>query len=71
MSVEGLETGTVASFAEAAGLGEIVTADGRLFPFQCIEIADGSRTIEVGVRVAFLVRSRLGRREASAVTAVA
>lgn len=66
-----LETGTVASFDETVGLGEIATADGRRFPFQCIEIADGTRTIDPGVAVAFRVQVRFGRREAMVVTRVA
>jgi cold shock CspA family protein len=70
MSFGGLETGTVESFDDAVGLGEVVTGDGRRFAFQCIEIADGTRTIRVGARVAFGVRSRFGRREAMAVTPV-
>jgi cold shock CspA family protein len=66
-----VETGTVDSFDAAVGLGEITTEDGRRFPFQCIEIADGTRTIDPGVAVAFRVQVRFGRREAMAVTRVA
>ena len=60
--------GTVATFDEDRGLGEI-EADGARFPFHCTAIADGSRTIAVGAAVAFEVRpGGLGRWEAAAIT---
>ncbi len=57
--------GTVEEFDEAEGLGTIGAADGRRFPFHCIEIADGTRTIEVGAEVRFRVLAKLGRWEAA------
>jgi cold shock CspA family protein len=58
--------GGVATFDEDRGLGTVVTDDGRFLPFHCTAIADGSRTIVVGTRVAFsVVAGHLGRWEAT------
>ena len=57
-------TGTVTEFSDASGLGTVTVDDGRSFPFHVIEIADGTRTIEVGRRVRFTVMPKLGRYEA-------
>ncbi|HEY1633968.1 MAG TPA: hypothetical protein VGF64_04365 [Acidimicrobiales bacterium] len=58
--------GRVATFDEERGLGSVVTDDGRFFPFHCTAIADGSRTIAVGTRVALsVVAGHLGRWEAT------
>lgn len=57
--------GVVASFDEAGGLGSVTATDGTQHPFHCIEIADGSRTIEVGTEVSFDVLAKLGRWEAA------
>ena len=59
--------GTVVTFDEARGLGEI-DADGQRYPFHCTAIADGTRTIAVGAVVAFETRAGgLGRWEATAI----
>ncbi|HVB71162.1 MAG TPA: hypothetical protein VND83_06640 [Acidimicrobiales bacterium] len=42
--------GRVASFDEQRGDGEFVTDNGERFYFHCLDIADGSRSIRVGVR---------------------
>lgn len=63
------QVGRVVEFHEAAGLGSI-EASGRAYPFQCVEILDGTRTIAVGARVAFDVRPRLGRYEAVRIRSV-
>jgi CspA family cold shock protein len=47
--------GIVESFDRHAGLGVLRASDGRLYPFHCAEIADGSRDITVGTEVEFLV----------------
>lgn len=47
--------GVVVSFNEHAGLGEVKTDDGAVYPFHCTQIADGSRTIETGALVRFRV----------------
>lgn len=57
--------GVVAAFDAERGLGEVELADGRRYSFHCVEIADGSRTIAVGARVAFELVPRLGRLEAA------
>ena len=63
-----LLSGTVVGFDEAVGLGEVVDAsDGTRYPFHCIELADGSRTVEVGATVRFFVMAKLGRLEAAQV----
>ena len=58
--------GIVSEFDEARGLG-VIAADNIVFPFHCVSIADGSRTIPVGTQVAFQVLLKLGRREATAI----
>ena len=59
--------GTVESFDEAVGLGQIRADDGRRFPFHCIAIDDGTRTIAVGTPVRFDLHPALGRYEAAAI----
>jgi cold shock CspA family protein len=61
--------GTVERFDVATGLGEIVSAHGTTFSFHSTQIADRTRTIEVGAAVTFdVVPGHLGRWEAAAVT---
>jgi cold shock CspA family protein len=62
--------GTVTTFDRQVGLGEITGDDGRVIPFHCIAIADGSRDIPVGVAVEFGLMSKLGRYEAEHVTPI-
>lgn len=64
-------TGIVTAFDEAVGLGTVTDAAGDEFGFHCIEIADGSRSIDVGAPVRFDVRRKLGRSEAFALRSVA
>jgi cold shock CspA family protein len=60
--------GTVSAFDDPRGLGEITAEDGRVFPFQCTTILDGTRTIAVGTAVRFdTVGGHLGRWEAIAI----
>lgn len=49
----GPERGTVVEFDVEVGLGVIVDAGGRRWPFHCTAIADGSRRIETGTEVRF------------------
>lgn len=57
--------GVVCEFDEHRGYGTVRASDGRQLFFHCTAIADGSRTVAVGVRVAFSVRAgHLGRWEA-------
>lgn len=60
--------GTVVAFDREVGLGEVLGVDGVLLPFHCIEIADGSRDIAVGVPVRYGHRLKLGRVEAANLT---
>jgi CspA family cold shock protein len=57
--------GVVTSFDEVVGLGVITDASGDEFAFHCIEIADGSRSVEVGADVGFELLAKLGRWEAA------
>jgi cold shock CspA family protein len=59
--------GTVREFDDEKGLGVITTVDGRAFAFHCIEIADGTRTIEAGQVVTFRPLSRFGAFQAGAI----
>jgi CspA family cold shock protein len=60
--------GTVVEFDARVGLGTVERNDGQRFLFHCIELSDGTRTIEVPTRVTFNLLCKLGRYEASAVT---
>jgi CspA family cold shock protein len=46
--------GKVSTFDKEVGLGEVLARDGRLYPFHCTEIADGTRDIAIGAEVAFV-----------------
>lgn len=59
--------GRVVDFDDHKGYGYIESADGRRLFFHCTAIADGSRTIAVGIDVSFeVVEGRMGT-EATAV----
>ena len=60
--------GTVSSFDERRGLGEITDDSGVVWPFHCAEISDGSRLINVGQRVTFVTKFHVARTEAFGVT---
>lgn len=60
-----LHTGTVSSFDDHEGWGEVTGDDGVVFGFHCASIADGSRTVAVGARVRFALLPKLGRVEAA------
>jgi cold shock CspA family protein len=69
MAETGMIDGVVVEFDEARGLGEVEAADGRRLPFHCVQIADGTRRVPVGVPVWFTIRAGLGGRwEAGSVT---
>lgn len=53
------------SFDEAIGLGSITSTGGDEHMFHCIEIADGTRSIEVGTDVVFDLLLKFGRYEAA------
>lgn len=58
-------TGRVVSFDEAVGLGEVEAATGERHAFHCIEIADGTRQIDVDAEVSFDLLYKFGRAEAA------
>jgi CspA family cold shock protein len=58
-------TGTVVEFDAAVGLGVVETEAGERHAFHCIEIADGSRDIDVAASVTFDLLHKLGRHEAA------
>jgi cold shock CspA family protein len=49
------ERGSVASFDPERGVGTLRSADGAELFFHCTAIADGSRQIEVGTAVTFVI----------------
>jgi cold shock CspA family protein len=58
-------TGLVAAFDDPRGLGTVLDDDGLRYDFHCTAVADGSRTIEVGTAVTFLLApAHRGRFEA-------
>ena len=60
--------GTVRSFDERRGIGEIAAEDGKTFPFHCTAVADGTRRIAPGTPVEFDVVAGLpGRWEAATI----
>jgi cold shock CspA family protein len=63
-------TGRVTAFDEAVGLGVITGDDGTEYPFHCVEISDGTRTIDVGAEVEFGALYKLGRVEAAGIRRV-
>ena len=58
------KSGVVTAFDEYVALGEITDNVGTVWPFHCVSIADGSRTIEVGAHVQFETRFHVARHEA-------
>lgn len=59
----------VSAFDAHVGLGKVRTDDGTEVLFHCAEIADGSRSIEVGAAVTCEIREKFGRPEAFSVSA--
>ena len=60
-----MPTCTVVDFDGHVGLGHVDADDGGRYLFHCVEIADGTRTIDVGARVRFDLMIKLGSPEAS------
>jgi len=68
----GVVGGTVADFDTRRGWGTVRCDDGKELFFHCTRIADGSRTIDVGTRVAFsVVAGHRGRWEAADLAPIA
>lgn len=57
--------GRVIDFDEYVGLGHLAADDGTEYLFHCVEIADGTRRIDVGTGVTFELLFKFGRDEAS------
>lgn len=60
--------GSVVAFDADAGLGTVRSHDGAEFLFHCVEIADGTRTIDVGAPIEFTRLAKLGMYEAGCLT---
>ena len=56
----GPQHGTVETFDSHACLGTIVDPAGRQWRFQCTALADGSREVDPGTAVTFVVARRHG-----------
>ncbi len=59
--------GTVIEFDEGKGLGTVAADDGTGYLFHVIEIADGTRTIDVGQPVSFQPLPKFGKLQAGRV----
>jgi cold shock CspA family protein len=65
MSAGRIRTGVVVAFDAERGLGTVREASGRELGFHCTAVADGSRQIDEGAHVLFVVRpGHRGRYEA-------
>ena len=60
-------TGSVTGFSGERGLGTVETDDGVAYLFHVIEIADGTRTIDVGQTVTFEPLPRFGTVQAAGI----
>ena len=56
--------GRVVDFDEHVGLGHVVDDGGTTLLFHCVEIADGTRSIDIETRVSFSRLAKLGTYEA-------
>jgi len=69
MATRSVLRGTVTSFDDHAGLGEVTSDSGVTHPFHCTALADGSRTVDAGARVDYRVAAGgAGRWEAAQIT---
>jgi cold shock CspA family protein len=64
---EAARRGVVTEFDVHVGLGTVRGDDGIDYLFHCVEIADGSRTIDPGTTVEFSPMRKFGRWEAAAI----
>jgi cold shock CspA family protein len=63
--------GKVIEFDEHTGLGVVESVDGARNAFHCTQVADGSRTVKVGMAVRYeIVPGSLGLWEAGAIEPV-
>lgn len=56
--------GQVTQFDRRIGLGEITDSEGRVWPFHCAMLTDGSRMVAVGTAVQFRPHFHVVRDEA-------
>ena len=56
--------GTVTAFDPHRGLGTVTSPGGTRWPFHCVSLTDGTRSVEVGTQVEFSVAFRVLRLEA-------
>lgn len=63
----GPRAGVVSAFESERGVGTITGTDGASFFFHCTALVDGSREVEEGREVLFVVRAAHGRLEATSV----
>ncbi len=71
-AVFGSSRGTVTSFDDHVGAGSVTDGhDGRIWWFHCTSIADGSRSIEVGAQVGYVLAPGPSGIEATQVAVVA
>ena len=56
--------GRVIDFDDHVGLGHVESSEGGVYLFHCVEIADGTRTIDVGAAVEFDLMVKFGDDEA-------
>jgi cold shock CspA family protein len=61
--------GRVVDFDEHVGLGHVVDDTGAELLFHCVEIADGTRAIDVGATIEFVCLPKLGTYEAGCLRA--
>lgn len=59
-----MHRGTVTEFDDRRGLGTVAGDDGTEWMFHAVEIADGTRSIEIGQFVAFQPLPKFGRHQA-------
>lgn len=59
--------GTVTGFDAAKGLGTVTSASGQEYLFHVIEIADGSRAIDIGQPVLFQPLPKFGHHQAGSI----
>jgi cold shock CspA family protein len=64
-----MPSGRVIDFDEYVGLGHVESDEGSVHLFHCAEIADGTRTIDVGALVEFDLMVKFGQAEAANVRA--
>lgn len=57
--------GVVTEFSHDRGLGTVTSDGGDTYVFHVVEIADGTRAIEVGTEVAFRALPKFGAIEAA------